>query len=98
MANFANRSDAISVLRTDIGAFKAAYKQLASDIGEEVDFTYLTSTLTAGAASFVNGDFVGTNADYATAAAFYADLVLLQEILTLFTGTRRQALSRLSPR
>lgn len=97
MANFANRSDAVTILRTDIAAFMAAYRQLKTDIDTEVDFTYLTSALAAGATPFVNADFAGTNADY-TATQFYADLVFLNDILTLFTGTRRQALSRLSPR
>lgn len=97
MANFANKSDAISVLRGDIAAFVTAYRQLAADIGSEVDFDYFTGTLTAGGAPLVDADFTGLNADY-TAANFRADLVSLNDILALFTGTRRKALSRLSPR
>lgn len=98
MANFGNRSDAITVIRTDIASFIGAYRILKMDSDNAVDFTYLTSTYTAGAAPFVTGDFAGANSDIVTAAAFYADLVFLNDIVTLFTGTRRAALSRLSPR
>jgi hypothetical protein len=98
MANFASRSDAISVLRADVAAFLAAYRLLRQDADALTDFDYVSATLTAGVAPLVTGDFVGTNADYATAAAFYADLIEVQSIISLFTGTRRKALSRLSPR
>jgi len=102
MANFGNRSDAITVIRTDIAAFIGAYRILKIDSDNAVDFGYITSTYTAGAAPFVTADFQvpagNANADIATAAALYADLVFLNDIVTLFTGTRRAALSRLSPR
>lgn len=98
MANFGNRSDAITILRSDISTFIGAYRTLDSDIVIARDFDYFDAGLAAGIAPFVTADFAGTNADYATAAAFYTDLVQLAAITALFTGTRRKALSRLSPR
>lgn len=97
MANFGNRSDAISVLRDDVRAFITAYRQLIMDVSAARDFDYFDANVAAGVAPFVNADFVGTNTDY-TAAQFYTDIALVDNITTLFTATRRKALSRLSPR
>lgn len=98
MANFGNRSDAITIIRADISAFLGSYRTLDSDIVIARDFDYFDAGLAAGIAPFVTADFTGTNADIATAAAFYTDLVQLAAITALFTSTRRKALSRLSPR
>lgn len=98
MANFANPSDAISVIRADIGALMVAYRILQSDITTLQDFDRVTATLTPGIDPLVDADFVGENDDYATAAAFYTDLIAVKDILAGITGPRRKALSRLSPR
>jgi hypothetical protein len=98
MANFGNRSDAITIIRADISTFLGSYRTLDSDISIARDFDYFDTGLAAGIAPFVNGDFTGTNADILTASAFYTDLVQLAAITTLFTAARRKALSRLSPR
>ena len=97
MANFANRSDAITVLRTDVAAFIAAYRQLITDISAARDFDYFDAGVAAGSAPFVNADFAGTNSDV-TASQFYADFSSVDNIAQLFTATRRKALSRLSAR
>lgn len=98
MANFGNRSDAITVIRSDIATLIAAYRQLITDLAAARDFDYFDTGVAAGTAPFVNGDFVGTNADYTTAAAFYADMVAVDGVTTPLTPARRKALSRLSPR
>lgn len=98
MANFGNRSDAITIIRADISVFLNSYRTLDSDIVIARDFDYFDAALAAGTAPFVTADFVGANADITTAAAFYTDLIQLAAITALFTGTRRKALSRLSPR
>lgn len=98
MANFGNRSDAITILRNDVTNLLNAYRQLNTDLVAMVDFDYFNASLAAGTAPLVNADFVGSNSDYATAAAFYADMVAINDLQGVLVAARRKALSRLSAR